>query len=71
LTPQSSAVITILTYQLSTGYVGFGGSGYTLNQNVSRASLSYMELDQLTVRGTMNVYELLVHQFAPPAAASS
>lgn len=38
---------------------GFAGSGFELVTSGGHTSL---ELDDLTVRGTMNVYELLVHQ---------
>ncbi len=47
----------------SGGYAsGWAGSGYVLEQNHLYASQSFEELDRLSVRGTMNVYELLVHQ---------
>ena len=41
---------------------GFTGSGYTVDYNTSVASQSFLEVDQLSVRGIFSVYELLVHQ---------
>jgi hypothetical protein len=51
------------SYGLETGYAsGFAGSGFTLSMGRYPPYGSYCEVDQLTVRGRMNVYELLVHQ---------
>lgn len=41
---------------------GFVGNGFRLDQGVSVAGYTHLELDNLTVRGTMRVYELLVQQ---------
>jgi hypothetical protein len=63
ITP-ASAIATIPAGRcLQTAYTsGFAGSGYTLSHDSAKPGLSYLEVDQLTVRGVMNVYELLVHQ---------
>lgn len=54
------------TYGLETAYSsGFAGSGFSLSYNrypSTQPNIAYFEVDRLTVRGTMNVYELLVHQ---------
>jgi hypothetical protein len=41
---------------------GWGGSGWRVDQGVSVANASSAEFDYLTVRRTMNVYELLIRQ---------
>jgi hypothetical protein len=41
---------------------GFGGTGFTLNHSQTFTNQSYLELDQLRVRGVMNVYEFVVNQ---------
>ncbi|MGK9477930.1 hypothetical protein [Melioribacter sp. OK-6-Me] len=41
---------------------GWAGSGWRLDYGVSQAGKSYLEVDNLTVRGTMSVYELLLNQ---------
>ncbi len=41
---------------------GWAGSGYRLDYGVGLSSKSSMEIDNLTVRGTMSIYELLVRQ---------
>lgn len=41
---------------------GFTGSGWRLDTNISRSGAASLELDDLTVRGRMRVYELLIHQ---------
>jgi hypothetical protein len=46
----------------STYTSGWAGSGYTLNYNQSYPSQSFLQVDRLSVRGIMDVYELLVHQ---------
>lgn len=59
----NSAIEIPSTYGLETAYVaGFAGAGFALSQNRQVANRSYLEADQLTIRGTMNVYELLIHQ---------
>ncbi len=41
---------------------GFGGSGFRLDYGLSLANKSTLEIDNLTVRGTLSVYELLARQ---------
>ncbi len=41
---------------------GWAGSGYRLDYGVTQASSSNLELDNLTVRKSMSVYELLIRQ---------
>jgi len=41
---------------------GFSGTGYRLDYGVMNASKSSLEVDVLTVRGIMSVYELLIRQ---------
>lgn len=41
---------------------GWAGTGFRLDHNVAKASQSTFELDNLWVRGTMNVYELVINQ---------
>ena len=41
---------------------GWAGAGYRLDYGVGLASKSSLEIDNLTVRGTMSVYELLIRQ---------
>lgn len=49
--------------RISTSYgAGWTGTGYALDYGVSYPAQSFMEIDRLSVRGTMNVYELLVRQ---------
>jgi hypothetical protein len=51
------------TYRLEVDYApGFAGGGYTLNHHSTAPDQSYLEVDQLRVRGVLSVYELLVHQ---------
>lgn len=40
---------------------GWAGTGFRLDHNVAKASQSTFELDNLWVRGTMNVYELVIN----------
>ena len=50
-------------YVKTTGYVsGFAGSGWNIDQNISFPSETFAEFDNLSVRGTMRVYELLINQ---------
>lgn len=45
------------------GYTsGWAGAGFHLGYNTSYANESFLELDRLSVRGTMRIYELLVQQ---------
>lgn len=41
---------------------GWAGAGWRLDEGVATASMSTLELDDLWVRGTMNVYELIINQ---------
>jgi hypothetical protein len=41
---------------------GFAGSGWRADYGITTASRASMETDDLTVRGTMRVYELLIQQ---------
>jgi hypothetical protein len=41
---------------------GWAGSGYHLDYNQTYLSQSFLELDRLSVRGIMSVYELMIHQ---------
>lgn len=48
---------------LDANYVsGWAGSGYRIDSNLSISGESFAEFDNLSVRGTMNVYELVVNQ---------
>lgn len=64
LTPGTHAVIVSDGSVVTSGSYasGWAGAGYTLQYNSLYANQSYVEVDRLTVRGTMNVYELLIHQ---------
>ncbi len=64
LSAGSGNIIAPPGQQFTTGTYasGFAGAGYTLNQNVSYGSASFLELDRMTVRGIMTVYELVVSQ---------
>lgn len=45
------------------GYVsGWAGSGWRIDNNISFAGESFLEVDNLSVRRTMNVYELVINQ---------
>jgi hypothetical protein len=41
---------------------GFAGSGMRIDNGVTEANKTSAEVDNLTVRGKMNVYELMIHQ---------
>lgn len=41
---------------------GFAGSGFHLDQGILRSGKTTLEIDDLTVRGRMSVYELLIRQ---------
>ena len=41
---------------------GFAGSGFRIDQGVTTAARTHIEVDDLTVRGRMSVYELLIRQ---------
>ena len=47
----------------SNGYVsGWAGSGWRADQNVSVSGQSFAEFDNLSIRGTLSVYELVINQ---------
>ena len=47
----------------SNGYVsGWAGSGWRADQNISVAGQSFAEFDNLSIRGTLSVYELVINQ---------
>ena len=62
LTPGGVVTLTSGKPLVSTYTSGWAGSGFTLNYNQSYALQSFMELDDLSVRGRMNVYELIIDQ---------
>ena len=63
LTPATYAILSDGKSLRTTSFVsGFAGSGFQLDQGIATASETSMTLDNLTVRGTMNIYELLIHQ---------
>jgi hypothetical protein len=41
---------------------GFTGSGLRIDDGITKAGKTYIEADNLTIRGTMRVYELLIQQ---------
>ena len=41
---------------------GFAGSGWRIDRGITNSGQSSAEFDNLTVRGKMSVYELLIHQ---------
>lgn len=41
---------------------GWSGSGWRIDYDVMQPNKSYLEIDNLTVRGTMSIYELLLNQ---------
>ncbi|WP_337872885.1 hypothetical protein [Ignavibacterium sp.] len=41
---------------------GWTGSGWRVDYGITAANRSHLELDDLTVRGTMRVYELIINQ---------
>ena len=47
----------------SNGYVsGWAGSGWRADQNISVSGQSFAEFDNLSIRGTLSVYELVINQ---------
>ncbi len=47
----------------SLGYVsGWAGSGWRADQNISVSGQSFAEFDNLSIRGTLSVYELVINQ---------
>ena len=49
-------------YRADFGGAGWAGSGFTLENNILTSGYSYLEIDYLTVRESMAIYELLVRQ---------
>lgn len=41
---------------------GWAGSGWRMDYNISNSNVSTLELDDLWVRGSLNVYELIINQ---------
>jgi hypothetical protein len=41
---------------------GFIGSGWAIDQGITYTGLSYAEFDNMTIRGSLNVYELMIQQ---------
>ncbi len=59
----AAVILTSGSLASATGYnSGFTGSGWRVDQGVTIPSESYAEFDNLTIRGTMRVYELLIQQ---------
>ena len=50
------------SFQTESFASGFAGSGFRLDQAVTTAGKTTLQLDDLWVRGTMHVYELLIQQ---------
>ena len=47
----------------SSSYVsGWAGSGWRADQNLSVSGQSFAEFDNLSIRGTLSVYELVINQ---------
>ena len=50
-------------YVASTGYVsGWAGNGWRVDDNLSLSGESFAEFDNLSIRGTLSVYELVINQ---------
>lgn len=65
LTPGSGAWVELTdgkSLRTASFTSGFAGAGLRLDQGVSTAARTTLELDDLWVRGRMHVYELLIHQ---------
>ena len=41
---------------------GFAGSGWKIDEGITASGKASAEFDNLTIRGTMSVYEMLIHQ---------
>lgn len=63
LTPGTYAVLSDgKRLRTSTYTSGFAGAGFQLDQGVTTAGNTFLELDNLSVRGTLSAYELLIRQ---------
>lgn len=63
ITPAGNNVTLASGKTLRSAYTsGWAGAGYQLDYNVTNASKSFLELDDISVRGTLKVYELLINQ---------
>jgi len=63
VTPAGSNIAIANSKTIQSNYVsGWAGSGYRIDSNVSVASQSFAEFDNLSVRGTLSVYELVINQ---------
>ncbi len=62
LTINGNILQTTNSYIKNNFTTGWAGSGWQLDYGVSLASKSYLEVDSLTVRGSMKVYELVINQ---------
>ena len=63
VTPAGSNIAIANSKTIQSNYVsGWAGSGYRIDSNVSVASQSFAEFDNLSIRGTLSVYELVINQ---------
>ena len=63
ITPAGTNVNITDGKTVQSNYVsGWAGSGYRIDSNVSVSGESFAEFDNLSVRGTMSVYELVINQ---------
>lgn len=63
ITPAGSNVAIASGKAVRSTYTsGWAGAGYQLDYSVTNASRSFLEVDDISVRGTLNVYELLINQ---------
>jgi len=63
LTPGTYAILSDgKRLRTSTYTSGFAGAGFQLDQGVTTAGKTFLELDNLSVRGTLSAYELLIRQ---------
>ena len=63
LASSAAGLLQLVQVASNTTFVsGFAGSGYRIDYGVSEAAKASAEVDNLTVRGRMRVYELLIQQ---------
>jgi hypothetical protein len=64
LTPGSNMVVLSdgKSIRTNTYTSGFTGSGFRLDQGITTAARTHFEIDDMTVRGRLSVYELLIRQ---------
>ena len=63
VTPAGSNIAIANSKTIQSNYVsGWAGSGYRIDSNVSVSGESFAEVDNLSVRGTLSVYELVINQ---------